>query len=451
MHGKVFWLGGVAAASGAPDRRRSTVLLRALERKDFVRRERRSTVARRHAVRVPARAAPRRRVRPDSAARSAPRSTGAPPSGSRRSDAPDDHAELLAHHYKQALELARAAGVADDPSLVERAREALRAAGERALALCPPMESAAELLRRRARALARTTLRSAAAPAAARSRALPARRRRAGLLREALEASGPPVTSKVSPRRRRSPRAISWHAGDRSATDRYHRRGPRRRRRPTRDSRAGRGAHGPDRVPHAGRPRSRSRYASAAEALPLVEALGMEEQRARLHIVVGCARCCLGDAGGLDEIETGIATGGARRAPSRASWRLGRISRPSSFLRPARGGAARVARELELAERYGLGRHLRGGARAARLGVPRRALGRSACRRGRRDRERRVGRPGATATRRSSLCAPGSGSHAETRPEPTRQRAGGRPWARLGRAGAVTHVLRTRGGRACRR
>src|SRR5207302_6970174 len=45
VHGKVFWLGGVAAAIGAAtvDAER---LLRALERKDFVRRERRSAVAR---------------------------------------------------------------------------------------------------------------------------------------------------------------------------------------------------------------------------------------------------------------------------------------------------------------------------------------------------------------------------------------------------------------------
>jgi predicted ATPase len=47
----------------------------------------------------------------------------------------EDHAELLAYHYKQALELARAAGTSDDPILVDRAREWSRAAGERALAL----------------------------------------------------------------------------------------------------------------------------------------------------------------------------------------------------------------------------------------------------------------------------------------------------------------------------
>src|SRR5207247_8085624 len=47
---------------------------------------------------------------------------------------PEDHAEMLAHHYLNALEYARAAR-RDDPALAERARLALRAAGDRALAL----------------------------------------------------------------------------------------------------------------------------------------------------------------------------------------------------------------------------------------------------------------------------------------------------------------------------
>ncbi|HKT44903.1 MAG TPA: AAA family ATPase [Gaiellaceae bacterium] len=47
----------------------------------------------------------------------------------------EDHAEMLAHHWRSALELARAAGAADDADLVDRTRLALRAAGERASAL----------------------------------------------------------------------------------------------------------------------------------------------------------------------------------------------------------------------------------------------------------------------------------------------------------------------------
>jgi tetratricopeptide (TPR) repeat protein len=47
---------------------------------------------------------------------------------------PEDHAELIAHHYVTALELARAAGT-QSPELVDRARHALRDAGDRAHAL----------------------------------------------------------------------------------------------------------------------------------------------------------------------------------------------------------------------------------------------------------------------------------------------------------------------------
>ena len=47
---------------------------------------------------------------------------------------PDDHAEMLAHHWRAALELTRSAGD-DDQWLVERARGALRDAGDRAFAL----------------------------------------------------------------------------------------------------------------------------------------------------------------------------------------------------------------------------------------------------------------------------------------------------------------------------
>src|SRR4029077_2477099 len=47
---------------------------------------------------------------------------------------PDDHAELLAHHYLEALEYGRAAG-RDMAELADPARRALRNGGERAVAL----------------------------------------------------------------------------------------------------------------------------------------------------------------------------------------------------------------------------------------------------------------------------------------------------------------------------
>jgi class 3 adenylate cyclase/tetratricopeptide (TPR) repeat protein len=107
--------------------------LHGLERKEFVRRERGSTVggeaeyAFRHVL-----------VR-DVAYGQIPRSERA--EKHRRAaewieslGRAEDHAEMLAHHYLSALELARAAGLEDD-LLVERARGALGEAGDRASAL----------------------------------------------------------------------------------------------------------------------------------------------------------------------------------------------------------------------------------------------------------------------------------------------------------------------------
>ena len=131
--GKVFWL-GAACAVGGIDRDEGEARLHALERKEFVRRERRSSVggeeeyAFRHLL-----------VR-DVAYGQIPR--GARAARHERAAAwlealgrPEDHAEMLVHHYLEAIALRRAAG--DEPSaeLADRARLAARDAGDRALAL----------------------------------------------------------------------------------------------------------------------------------------------------------------------------------------------------------------------------------------------------------------------------------------------------------------------------
>lgn len=130
--GKVFWAGSLASVAGAE---RSDVehRLRLLGRKEFVRRERRSSVegeseyAFAHAL-----------VR-DVAYGQIPRSERAV-KHQRAAEwieslgHADDQAEMVAHHYLSALELAQAAGsAAADFAL--RARKALRAAGARALTL----------------------------------------------------------------------------------------------------------------------------------------------------------------------------------------------------------------------------------------------------------------------------------------------------------------------------
>jgi tetratricopeptide (TPR) repeat protein len=129
--GKVFWSGSVAFEGD--ESRKLEELLHNLERKDFVQRARRSSVAGsteysfRHVLvrdvaygQIPRgdRSDKHRRVGEwlDSLGR------------------PEDLAEMLAHHYLQALDLARAAG-RDTSELTEPARRAAREAGDRALAL----------------------------------------------------------------------------------------------------------------------------------------------------------------------------------------------------------------------------------------------------------------------------------------------------------------------------
>jgi class 3 adenylate cyclase/tetratricopeptide (TPR) repeat protein len=132
--GKVFWL-GAAAAIGELGPDAVETLLHALERKDFIRRERRSSVAGeteysfRHVLvqDVAYAQIPR-------AARAEKHRLAAGWIESLSDDRADERAEMLAHHYLAALEFARAAG-SETADLQERARLALRVAGERAMAL----------------------------------------------------------------------------------------------------------------------------------------------------------------------------------------------------------------------------------------------------------------------------------------------------------------------------
>jgi class 3 adenylate cyclase/tetratricopeptide (TPR) repeat protein len=130
--GKVFWAGALAQIDGR-DRSAVDQSLHALARKEFVRRQRRpsleaeSEYAFLHLL-----------VR-DVAYGQIPRAAR---SEKHRAVAewmaalgrPEDHSEVVAHHYLEALEYARSAGRAD-PALEQGARHALRRAGDRALAL----------------------------------------------------------------------------------------------------------------------------------------------------------------------------------------------------------------------------------------------------------------------------------------------------------------------------
>ncbi|MBA2315993.1 MAG: AAA family ATPase, partial [Chloroflexi bacterium] len=130
--GKVFWSGALATIAGR-DRFEVEERLHALERRELVRRERRSSVAgeseyafRHVLVRDVAYGAIPRTARAERHRRAAEwiESLGRP----------DDHADLLAHHYLSVLELSRAAG--SQPGWVAgSAARALQMAGDRAFAL----------------------------------------------------------------------------------------------------------------------------------------------------------------------------------------------------------------------------------------------------------------------------------------------------------------------------
>jgi len=131
--GKVFWSGAVAALGGEGGAGELEEYLHGLQRRQFVRRERASSVAgeTQYAfVHVLVR---------DVAYGQIPRAARA---GKHAAAAGwieslgrlDDHAEMLAHHYLSALELARATNQ-DLSGLAPGARTALHRAGDRALAL----------------------------------------------------------------------------------------------------------------------------------------------------------------------------------------------------------------------------------------------------------------------------------------------------------------------------
>jgi len=129
--GKVFWLGALSLI-GDGDREALQVRLHKLERKGFVRRERRSSVAEEteyafaHAlVRDVAYTQIPRIERAEKHERAA---QWIEMLAAERSE---DRAQVAAHHLVQALELTRAAG-RDEPDLATRARRALVDAGDRA-------------------------------------------------------------------------------------------------------------------------------------------------------------------------------------------------------------------------------------------------------------------------------------------------------------------------------
>jgi len=132
--GKVFWPGALGEMLGVP-RADLEQAMHALERKEFVRRERRSSIAGETAYVF------RHVLVRDVAYSQIPRTRRADmhrlAAGwieALAGDRPEDLADMVAHHYLNALDLDRRSG-REDPELAARARVALAEAGDRSFAL----------------------------------------------------------------------------------------------------------------------------------------------------------------------------------------------------------------------------------------------------------------------------------------------------------------------------
>jgi class 3 adenylate cyclase/tetratricopeptide (TPR) repeat protein len=355
--GKVFWLG----ALGATEQQ-----LHALQQKEFVQRARRSSVeseteyAFKHLlVRDVAYGQVPRAERAQKHQRTAEwiESLGRP----------EDHAEMVAHHYLSALELGRAAGQ-DVSTITARVRAALREAGDRALALnaLPQAENYfrealmlahpgdadhPDLLFRLGRALYLRHEEGEDELAEARD-ALLARRDR--------EAAAEAVLMLAD---------IAWRQGRSDDTVTY-----------LEDSRALVADAPPSRIQVSVLSQV-ARYQMLAdeneaaietgtEALKLAVELGFDDLRAHALNTVGSARSALGDRTGLAEIEESIAVAARANAISdvlRGHNNLSTMHIVLGELDLAEAGAQETRRLAEHFGHYGFARFIDGG---AGVGIP---------------------------------------------------------------------------------
>ena len=280
---------------------------------------------------------------------------------------PEDHAEMVAHHYLSALELARAAGREGD-EIASRARVALREAGDRAsslnalvqadryyteaLALTPRDEpDRVDLLFRRGRVRYMRDYGGGQELEEARD----------GL----LEAGNPEAAAEAA----LMLADISWNAGSRD-----------------------------DMLPHlddarslvAGSPPSRaqasvlnelSRYdmlgdrnESAVEvgleALRMAEELGLDDLRARALNNIGCARLALGDPKGVEDLEESIALAIGANSTLDVVRGYNNVATLHVMLGELDEGRAAIRESLRVAEHFGYYGFVRFSEGGPKLGDP---------------------------------------------------------------------------------
>ncbi len=341
--GRAFWLGALGG-----ERRTLEEQLHSLSRKEFVTRQRQSSVAGedeytfRHALvrEVAYEQIPRaERVRKHRAAAEWIESLGRA----------DDHAEMVAHHYASALEYARAAGL-EDPHLAERGRTAFREAGDRAFAL----NSFAPAARYYALALELWPREDPVLPelllGLARARHVSGHEHRERSLEEAREALLAAGRIEYAAEVDTLLAEVWWYRGDRERCDALL------------EHAAASVAELPASTAKAHVLGQLSRYRMLAaeydeaitvgeEALAMAEELGLDELRATALVNVGSSRVSLGDDRGLAELGRAVEVALAMRSPvaARALNNLGAASSSLGDFRRAgefHGEAARISEEL---------------------------------------------------------------------------------------------------------
>ncbi len=345
--GKVFWLGAVAQAEGL-DRRTAEMRLHALERKDFVQRARRSSVADEaeyaflHVlVRDVAYAQIPRVGRAEQHHLAAEwiRSLGRT----------EDRAEMLAYHYRNTIELRRAASQPIDASLAATALASMREAGDRALSLNAHASaggfytSALELAPRGSLERARLLFQLGRA------------RFHAGDLDPSLLdaacsellAAGDPETAAEA---EGALAQVHWLRGDtdRSAEHLGRARGLVEGREPSRAQASVIGGISRYLMLTG---KSEEAILLGRQALGMAEQLGLDELRAQALINIGSSRADSGDPAGVEDLEQGLVIAVDANAPS-AIWRaqtnlwdalhmLGQLERASAALHAGAETASR--------------------------------------------------------------------------------------------------------------
>ena len=346
--GKVFWLAAVEAIAGLARSELDEILHR-LERKQFVQRARRSAVsgeaefAFRHVLlrdvaygQIPRSARAERHQRAAAWLESLGRAEG--------------HAEMLADHYLNALEYARAAGGADT-DLADRAQVALRDAGDRAAALAGYAaavgfyKAALELLPDDADDRAPLLLWLGRARFSAESAG-------AEELEAAFEAFRRGNDPEGAAEAALELRMVAWYEADRDRAERWLNQALELvRERPDSPTKA------QALVDLGSMHHVAGNFAEAIrvgrEALPLIDRLGLDVERARVLGSIGISRASLGDPGGLGDLEQGVAIARAANAFARLHTTLNNLSEMQFFFGRL-AEAARTYEELvESMERFG--------------------------------------------------------------------------------------------------